>query len=241
MAGTATFNVGEVRKLFDHSKAAPSHSADYEHLFDPKFHKGGVVLTKDGNPYKEGNGWPDSNNIDLSLIPAALSLVGDQGVYLMSNGNPRLLIEEGKSANVVAYAKESDPTSGADFDDWYEAKRRIFGGDDGSVPLPLEVFEEVMQLPDTATFKIKISSRSVSVIVPKERAKPIKLADGMLVKTKDPLKFNGGFTGSCFRVTGKAGVFMAMDDKGAPLHLVRIDPTGLCSLIRRGAAEIIPS
>lgn len=52
-----------------------------------------------------------------------LWLVGDHGVYVMSNGK---LAEAGRP--LVAYAEECDPTSN---DDWFHIKRQTFGGDDG--------------------------------------------------------------------------------------------------------------
>ena len=59
-------------------------------------------------------------------------LVGDQGVYLMANTSDG--VHHGKlGANdkrPVAYAKECDPTR-LEFDEWWENKRRSFGGDDG--------------------------------------------------------------------------------------------------------------
>ena len=169
MAGTVTFNVGQVRKLFDHSKNAPEHSPSMEHLFDPKLHKGGVVLCEGGIPYKKSSNnfmWPDGKNIDTNLVPACLDLVGDHGIYLMSNGIPAQLVDAGKSSRVVVYAKECDPTTG-DSDDWYDAKERIFGGDDGSVSLPLSMFEQAMALPDTAVFKLKITSRNITMLLPR--------------------------------------------------------------------------
>lgn len=169
MAGTVTFNVGQVRKLYEHSKAAPEHIPSMEHLFDPDLHKGGVVLCEGGIPYKKSSKtlmWPDGKNIDTKLVPACLDLVGDHGIYLLSNGTPVHLVDAGKSTRVVCYAKECDPKTLA-FDDWYDAKVRIFGGDDGSVSLPLSMFEQAMALPDTAVFKIKITSRNITMLLPR--------------------------------------------------------------------------
>lgn len=164
MAGTCTFNVGEVRKLFEHSKAAAIHMASLSDLFNPECHKDGIILLENGERYVEGEPghWPSSKNIDDSKIVACLWLVGDSGIYLMSNGTPQLLVKEGKSRNVVAYAAESNPDT--DPDGCWDAKRRIFGGDDGSEPLPLAMFEQAMKLPDEATFKIKITSHQIRVI-----------------------------------------------------------------------------
>jgi hypothetical protein len=52
-----------------------------------------------------------------------LWLVGDHGVYLCSNGN----LPDG-ARPLVAYAEECNPGTN---DDWFEVKRRTFGGDDG--------------------------------------------------------------------------------------------------------------
>ena len=52
-----------------------------------------------------------------------LWLVGDQGVYLLSNGK----LAEGQRALVV-YSDECHPVGNPD---WWHYKRRHFGGDDG--------------------------------------------------------------------------------------------------------------
>lgn len=52
-----------------------------------------------------------------------LWLVGDQGVYLLSNGK----LAEGQRALVV-YSDECHPAGNPD---WWHYKRRHFGGDDG--------------------------------------------------------------------------------------------------------------
>lgn len=60
-------------------------------------------------------------------------LVKDQGVYLMSAGEPRDLID-GESS-FVAYAKGMNPTVDP-FDDWWDAARNAVGGDDFGEHLP---------------------------------------------------------------------------------------------------------
>ena len=49
-------------------------------------------------------------------------LVGDQGVYLMTN------VKTGSGANEIAYAVECNPNT---VEDWWQVKRDTFGGDDG--------------------------------------------------------------------------------------------------------------
>lgn len=93
----------------------------------------------------------------------ALWLVKDQGVYLMSNGapmqqNPNV---ENKKA-IVCYAKECDPTA-KEFDDWYDASRRIMGGDDGCDALELETFEKAIA-QGVKAIKIKVTEKSLSIV-----------------------------------------------------------------------------
>ncbi|MBY0561507.1 MAG: DUF3085 domain-containing protein [Hyphomicrobium sp.] len=65
-----------------------------------------------------------------------LWLVGDTGVYLMSNGDPMLPDPKQPKRSLVAYAHECNPETMA-FDDWWDAKRASFGGDDGVEFVPL--------------------------------------------------------------------------------------------------------
>lgn len=78
-----------------------------------------------------------------------LWLVGDSGVYLMSNGNPPLKVPsdmESEAPNFIAYARQCDASPGRDTDDWWNNKRASFGGDDGAEFIPAE---DVQQWLDT--------------------------------------------------------------------------------------------
>lgn len=62
-----------------------------------------------------------------------LWLVGDQGVYLMSNSKQGVLAPDHSPEHphyFVAYAHGCNPSED---EDWYEIKRHSFGGDDGIV------------------------------------------------------------------------------------------------------------
>ena len=74
-----------------------------------------------------------------------LWLVGDQGVYLMSNGKPHLPKDENNPdrSSFVAYAKECNPEG--DFDEWYENKRLSFGADDGCEFISADVMESAIK------------------------------------------------------------------------------------------------
>lgn len=84
------FDLTLVQKLFDHSKAATARGATYDQLYEGKFRKDG----KDFKPKKgDEKAYPESEDIDETKITAGLWLVGDQGIYLMSNGKPGMLVE----------------------------------------------------------------------------------------------------------------------------------------------------
>lgn len=72
-----------------------------------------------------------------------LWLVGDHGVYLMSNGQ---LLDGAKP--LVVYAEECDPSTN---DDWFDVKRRTFGGDDGVDFVDAEQLEPMMEAAPEAT------------------------------------------------------------------------------------------
>lgn len=75
----------------------------------------------------------------------ALWLVGDQGIYLMSNGQPYLpkpgVTEPNHS--LVVYAEECNPDK--DPDGWWDAKEAYYGGDDGSDTIPLSEIDSLFQ------------------------------------------------------------------------------------------------
>jgi hypothetical protein len=75
----------------------------------------------------EANGWTPT----YDTPKPAVILVHDDGVYLMSNGNPRDIIEgedkPGKGRSFVAYAEGCNPL--VDEDCW-EMARALVGGDD---------------------------------------------------------------------------------------------------------------
>ncbi|WP_297500567.1 DUF3085 domain-containing protein [Ferrovum sp.] len=163
MAGILRFNVGEVRKLYNHSMAAKEHFASARDAFEDKYHKGGKVVMQDGVE------WPDAKNIDTTLIPAAICLVGDQGVYLMSNGLPPMLVEGSETKRVVAYAKGVDPRTD---EEWYRVKRDVFGGDDGVEHLPLSLFSDLMEMDDDLEIRVSITQRSIRISAePKSKTK----------------------------------------------------------------------
>lgn len=83
-------------------------------------------------------------------------MVGDQGVYLMSN----VIYLDGDtpdSTSEIVYAKGCNPDTD---EDWYENKGRLFGGDDGSVSFPIEWIEHAIKR-GKKTFSLKLTAKSI--------------------------------------------------------------------------------
>lgn len=89
---------------------------------------------------------------------AGLWLVGDEGVYVMSN---RKLAEEQRP--LVIYAEECDPKTNPDY--WHY-KRRYFGGDDGVEFIDaVELETLVAAQPDATHLRIVMDDTSLSISV----------------------------------------------------------------------------
>lgn len=100
------------------------------------------------NPY-------DGLTSDATKQPG-LWLVGDHGVYLCSNGN----LPDG-ARPLVVYAEECDP---ATCDDWFDVKRRTFGGDDGVEFLDATQLEAMMAAsPDATHLRVAFFSDSLQL------------------------------------------------------------------------------
>jgi hypothetical protein len=121
------------------------------------------------------------DDIDGKKIPAGLWLVGDQGVYLMSNGktpplgpdeeatyDPAVDPDGGKSEPPkVLYANEVNPKT-LDFDTWYDNKRASFGGDDGVEFLSAEMLQDVLYGigKDAKLLEIAMSPEQMEILAP---------------------------------------------------------------------------
>lgn len=77
-----------------------------------------------------------------------LWLVGDDGIYLMSNGLPPLWVDpeakEEDKKNVVSYARECNPHT-MHFDAWWASKRASWGGDDSIVFFTAEELDQALK------------------------------------------------------------------------------------------------
>lgn len=98
-----TFTVSEIKAVLADTEAAAQHQVPYT-----------------------GPQW----GVPEDTTPGVL-LVGDQGVYLMTNAVPM------PSHRTISYAREANPHT-LPFDAWWGAKRAGFGGDDGAEFITLD-------------------------------------------------------------------------------------------------------
>lgn len=136
-----------VSRLLAHAEAATEHSPTYAQLSDKAFHREGVTAQ-----------FPSTSDLDLTKIPAGLMLVGDLGIYLMSNGSPGLKGENGV-ANLVAYAEEADPQLHPD--SWHDVKQASFGADDGAEFLSAESIRKALEATVNGKFWLNVTASHI--------------------------------------------------------------------------------
>ena len=179
MAGKLTFAIAALLPLIEAAKAAPNDDVrlTFDQLFDPK-------LRFDGKKPKDFDA--KEEEVDKSRVGRGLILVGDDGIYLMANVKASLVKAtdaKGKTSErmPLVFADQCNPDV-MEFDDWYDAKRRIFGGDDGTIALPCADFilGNVKTLKATGIgvermeFVINLNSNSLSYRVAVRPEKPAK-------------------------------------------------------------------
>lgn len=104
---------------------------------DPSNHRNGILrITEDGSP--------DIANVDTSKIQPSILLVKDYGIYLMSNGLPRLPDLVRETSSLVCFSEESNPHE-MPFHVWYENAVDIMGEHDSSEIFPVEWFTSVVE------------------------------------------------------------------------------------------------
>lgn len=136
-----------VSRLLTHTDAATEHSPTVAQLADKAFHREGVTAQ-----------YPAISELDLTKIPAGLWLVGDLGIYLMSNGNPGLVGEKG-IGNLVAYAEEADPNLNPE--GWYDMKLASFGADDGVEFLSADSIRKALEATENGKFWLEVTSTHI--------------------------------------------------------------------------------
>ena len=130
------FDLALVQCLLDHSQAATERRPSLEQLYEDRFPRDGKDADLDN--LAAGN-FPTVEDVDPAKIPPGLWLVGNQGIYLKSNGRPPLLIDPADTRDVTAEAAETNPA--VDPGGWWEVKRAAFGDDDSVLFLELPFVE----------------------------------------------------------------------------------------------------
>ena len=155
------FKADPVTRLFAHSKAASARKATLEQLFDGRFRHDGTTIDLSTRPTPA---WPSAADIDPRTIPPGLWLIGDQGLYLMSNGTPSLLVGTGCDRHVVAYALEADPALHPHT--WRDVKDQAFGGDDGVMFLDCAFMHCVLHHECYGLVSIELTPQFARPVVP---------------------------------------------------------------------------
>jgi hypothetical protein len=142
------FKAADLLRVVDHSLAAPQQA---ERLVD----------------------FVDGKSVTAPPEAASVLLVHDEGVYLMSNGQPADALE-GKPESkffkrYVAYAQGCDPRSDKR---WYDTARALVGGDDFGECLPWAA--EIKAQIDAGAQQIIVAvSAEALELVPSRLRKPL--------------------------------------------------------------------
>lgn len=155
------FDHALVARLLAHSLEATARRAALDQMLDPAYH---LRTLKPGT-------WPSPEDIDATRIPAGLWLVGDEGVYLMSNGLPGFQREaDGKS--LIAYAREADPTANPEA--WHSVKCASFGGDDGCEFLSADSMKAALSATQGSALWLDVMPDAIASPIPAPVRKPAR-------------------------------------------------------------------
>lgn len=155
---TLTFDVAALTPLVAHALACTTRSPTYTMLVDPAYRKDGVTLAVGDRPKAE--------DIDCTKIPAHLQLVKDEGVYLLSSGNPRLMdpADPTGQKSLVVYAEGMSPADG--WEAW-----QILGGDDFVEAIDLDFVKKAIDAGATR-LHVDITATELTLSFERERVPP---------------------------------------------------------------------
>jgi len=160
------FDNERVSLLFRHSRSASSRLPTLDQTFDGQCRKDGRTI----DPLTAGGGvLPSGHDVDKAKVPAGLWLVADHGIYLMSNGEPALFADAGRTTHVVAYAREVDPNINPMT--WSTSKRAAFGGDDGVVFLDAQFIDEMLGAACRSLVALDLTPRQIATARPARHAR----------------------------------------------------------------------
>ncbi|MBS1063615.1 DUF3085 domain-containing protein [Gluconobacter wancherniae] len=147
-----TFDRALIERLLAHAEAASERRVALTQLFDKS-------LRKPGHGARE---WGLQEDVDPTKIPAGLWLVGDHGIYMMSNGLPLLPSDDGQKPNLCAYAREADPEQNAG--KAHDVKRQAFGGDDGCEFLDAALVRQALKQASGDTLRMNITPETLEFL-----------------------------------------------------------------------------
>lgn len=165
----ATFDADHLLELLALSEAAAKRRPTFTQLLEPDLWSDDMDAERRSEALKiiEAGGLPriHGEDIDDQKVPAGLMLVGDEGIYFMSNAmsdEVEALRAEGRH---VAYARETDPKLMSE-EDAYHNKRAIFGGDDGVEFIAAEELRPM--LVPGSTLEVEFTPESIALLRPED-------------------------------------------------------------------------
>ena len=150
-----TFSADEIRPLIEHARRCNKHRMTYGQLVDAC-----------GGNFDRAARLTDEERAELPDIGPGLFLVKDEGIYLMSNGEPADMIKvpapngNGETDRCrVAYAKNFDPTARDRGDVWDDAY--AVSADDFSEAIGDEMWRKLLT-DEVDEVVIKLTDSSIS-------------------------------------------------------------------------------
>ncbi|BEI26562.1 DUF3085 domain-containing protein [Vibrio fluvialis] len=151
----AKFNMKDIEKLVAELDKATKFAPTMDDLWNPELHPNNQVVDKKGHTENSPEfSWPDSTKIDRSKIEPKLTMVKDHGLYLITNAD---LKGTSSSRGTVVYARDCNPSED---EFYYENARDIFGGDDGTVSIPVSWFSSAKKL-NKRLFQVELTPNEV--------------------------------------------------------------------------------
>lgn len=152
MSGTLTFMLDDnLKAIIAHARSAPEITPNFAELVDP-------ACRFDGREPILGVNI-SAKDVDHAKLTRGLWLVKDDGVYLMSPGNPHLPGQDGRN-NAIAYAVETNPAD----EDCHHMATAIMGGDDGCDKIDLDLFETAVRMNARAV-TVNVTDNALEVAV----------------------------------------------------------------------------
>ncbi|ELA9367549.1 DUF3085 domain-containing protein [Vibrio parahaemolyticus] len=151
----AKFNMKDIAKLATELEEAGKYAPTMEDLWNPKLYPNNMVVDEKGLPVNHPSfGWPDATKIMKDKLEPQLTIVKDNGCYLITNAD---LEGSAESRGTIAFAQGCNPNTD---DDFYENAVDILGDDDDSVSIPINWYN-IAKEKNKRLFQIEFKSNTV--------------------------------------------------------------------------------